>query len=196
MTLWARVRRVPTCLLTILGIIVASLFWDDTRFPLPTILSVVEVQFPLVAFLPLVLAIFMAQALSAGNPPLEAVASRPASALDAGYAVAAASSVTFILLTMRVVVDADELAMAGRNSLGYVGLCLIAYRFIGPLLASLVPTAFVIGCTLIGVTQRGAIKWWAWPLAQHNDSLSWAFAVALLALGAMSMALLRDRLHR
>lgn len=196
MTLWARVRRVPACVLTVLGIIIASSFLYDTRIALPTILSVVEVRFPLVAFLPLVLAIFMAWVLDAGNPALESVASRPAGALDAGYAVAAAACVTFFLLAMRVLVEADALAMAGRNSLGYVGLCLIAYRIVGPLLASLVPTGFVISCTLVGVTQRGAIKWWAWPLAGHDSRLSWAFAVTLLALGAIGMNLLRARAPR
>lgn len=196
MTFWLRSRRLQACLVTILGTSALTLVLYDTYITLPTIFSITEVQFPVVAFLPLALASLMAYSLHAGNPVLEAVASRPVNIFDSAYAVGAVGITFGLMVALRLLLSADELLMAGRNAVGYVGLCLIAFRIVGPLLAPMIPTGFVIVCTLVGVNQVGQVEWWAWPLAPYDHQQSWLTAIGLLISGSLLLSLWGGHVHR
>lgn len=188
--LWCRVRRARACVATIFIVLVALLIAGDLIVPIPNLLGTTHFAIRLALLLPLAVAIVLAGGLAAGDPLLEAVASRPVRVLDAVYAVSVAMFTLAVCAVAWQLGSTNFALAAGRNALGYIGLMLIGRRVIGSNAAGVVPSGCALTTALFGMATGGQPRWWAWPLASADDVLAWGISVALLLVG-MIVALLR-----
>lgn len=186
MRYFLRVRQMLTIAASIL-LAAALLIPAGTRhMPLPSLGSTNSLGMPLALFVPVVIALALVYGLSASDPWLETTAARPLPAIDALYA-------TVVALLALAVYAAVWLAFgnawslypleAGRNAVGYIGLALLGRALLGPRLAGLLPVAVVIGVALIGFHADGSPRWWAWPVADARDEISWIAALLILSVG-------------
>jgi hypothetical protein len=189
---WLRARQTPAVALVVL-LVAASLVPAGTRIlPLPGLGNVAGLGIPLALFAPVVIAIAVIAGLAAGEARLEAVAARPLPVLDAIYG-ASVAVVALGLCTLVWIAVGNAWTIypleAGRNALGYVGLALLGRVFLGPRAAGLVSVAAAVGAALLGSHADGSARWWAWPIADARDELSWILAFLSLALGVVATAL-------
>lgn len=191
MTLWLRVRRARTCVAVALALAASLLLTGDLALPIPSLRVGSTLALPFAFLLPLAVATVVAYALGAGDPRAEAVACRPMRLLDTAYALAVAALALGACGLLWAADVSDTAPAAGRNALGYVGLTLLGRRLVGPHAAPILPVGFVLLTAMFGVRPDVERDWWAWPLADASDSLSWLFAGALLLLGA-AVSLLRS----
>jgi hypothetical protein len=84
---------------------------------------------------------------------------------------------------------------AGRNTAGYLGLTLLARPIVGPRAAAIPAVVASIVAALLGSHADGSARWWAWPIDDARDEVSWLLAFGLLALGAVLLALSRPTLR-
>jgi hypothetical protein len=191
---WLRVRQTPAVAVVVF-LVAASLVPSGTRIlPLPGVGNAAGLGIPLALFAPVVIAIAVIAGLSAGEARLEAVAARPLPVFDAMYGVAVAlgalGSSVLVWITVGSAWNLYALE-AGRNAIGYIGLALIGRVLFGPRVAGLVPVAAAIGAALLGSHPDGSARWWAWPIADARDELSWVFAFLLLVLGVAATVTVR-----
>lgn len=191
MTLWLRVRRVHACVAVVCALAASLLLTGDLALPIPSLRVGSTLALPFAFLLPLAVATVVAYALGAGDPWAEAVACRPMRLLDTAYALAVTALALGACGLLWAADVSDTAPAAGRNALGYVGLTLLGRRLVGPHAAPILPVGFVLFTALFGVRPDVERDWWAWPLADASDSLSWLFAGALLLLGA-AVSLLRS----
>jgi hypothetical protein len=131
--------------------------------------------------------------LTVGDEALESVAVRPMALLDMTYALAAALAMLAAAAALQSLALAPLGYAAGRNALGFVGLVLIGRRVIGGQGATLLPAVLAVFAAIFGGDASGEARWWAWVATPHDDQRSWAFALGLLVLGALSASGLRLR---
>jgi hypothetical protein len=75
-----------------------------------------------------------------------------------------------------------------RNLAGLSGLALLAARFIGARLSWAAPVFYATVAPFVVRGPDGTWAWLAWAYLPSSDALSWALALALLALGLASAA--------
>lgn len=183
MKLWLRVRRAWACAITILVVAIVLVPTRGWYLPLPNLLGGPPLEIPLAFLIPLAVAIVLALGFTIGDPLVEIVASRPLHLLDAAYALSTAG-LTLAACALSQRLGGTDLALAaGRNALGYVGLTLIGGRLLGVHAAAVLPVGCAIATCLLGSTVYREPRWWAWPIAPADNSLSWGLAVACLFLG-------------
>lgn len=187
MNLWLRVRRTQACAVTILLVAIALVPSDDQYLPVPNVLGGPALVVPLALLIPLAVAVVVGFGLTTGNPPLEAVASRPLRLLDAAYALSTAMLAAAACALIQTMARTDLALAAGRNSLGYVGLTLVGRRLLGSHAAPLLPAGSAIACSLFGIGGGGQPHWWAWPLAASGNIASWTIAMGILLLGIAAL---------
>lgn len=189
MTLWLRVRRAYQCVITIIIVAIALIPARSFYLPLPNLLGGPRLAVPLTFLLPVAVAIVVAWGLAAGDPLIEAIASRPLKLFDVGYAFSAALLALAACVLVWLTSGTDLALAAGRNVLGYIGLVLVGRRLIGAHAAALLPAGFAIAVSLFGTGIGRQTRLWAWPLAGAYDPIGWSSAIILLILG-MIVALL------
>ncbi len=186
MTLWLKVRRASASALSIASVAALSVLASDVLIPVPGLLSGAGVAVPLPAVAPMAVAIVVALGLSSSDPALERTAVRPVRALDATYAIVVAGLALAACCVCALGTDAALGFTTGRNAVGYVGLMLLGGRILGRHAAALVPAALLLFVALFGGDASGHPRWWAWPLRDPSESITWVFAAVLLALGLVS----------
>lgn len=188
-----KVRRALVLSLATGASMVLTVLVGGTTLPLPEFLSGYGVAVPLALLVPLVLAIGVAWALTAGEPVLEMVSSRQLRMLDASYAVLLALLTLGAGALVQVVLGAEFGLASGRNGLGYMGLTLIGRHLVGTHAAALVPVSFAVLASLFGGGPGREPTWWAWPFAGDGIARSWLWACGLLLAGAAAHVLIRPR---
>lgn len=191
MRYFLRVRQAPTIAAAIV-LAAALLIPSGTRhLPLPDLGGMNSLGMPLALFVPVMIALALAYGLSAGDPWLEAMAVRPLPVIDALFggvvALVALGVYAFTWIAFGNAWSVFPLG-AGRNALGYIGLALLGRALVGPRPAGLFPVVVVIASAVIGSHADGTPRWWAWPIADASDRLSWIAAALTLALGSAATA--------
>jgi hypothetical protein len=186
LTLWLKARRARASALSVAAVAAAVILAGDLLIPVPGLLSGTGLEIPLPGVAPMAVAIVVALALSSSDPALERTAVRPLRALDAAYAAAVAGLALAACLACALLVDATLGAAAGRNAIGYVGLMLLGGRMFGSHAAALVPASLILFMALFGGDASGRPRWWAWPLRDAGEPMTWAVAAALLAAGLLA----------
>ena len=123
--------------------------------------------------------------------PVETTALRRIAALDSLLAVAVVAATAAVAAPVALgwisginehTVEAMESAV--RNLVCYTGLALIAEEpTIGMSASTLIPTLVALVVSVFGYGPEQAAHWWAWPVAQPSDPLSWAGSGTLLLIG-------------
>lgn len=185
MSLWLRVRRIRSTGMTITGPVTVLLLVGDVSVPVPNLQGGPRLSVPFGLLAPLAVAVIAAWGLAAGDPRLEAVASRPLSQLDAAYALTVGLLTMIACAAMSLLVGADLALAAGRNGVAYIGLMLVGRRLLGPLAAPLLPAGLALVSAVIGHSSTGTTRWWAWLLFSSRNASAWAVTVILLIAGAL-----------
>ena len=172
-------------MITILGVAITLVLVGDLSLPIPNLFGGLHFGVPLALLIPVAVAIVVAWGLGAGDPLVEAVASRPIRLLDTAYALAAATLMLVVGACIYALGTTTLVLSAGRNVLGYVGLMLVGRRILGTQAAAVLPAGVVIGTALLGRRSDGQPRWWAWPLADADNAWAWGIAVLLLLIGAL-----------
>jgi|GEM_PF-768216 len=183
MTLWLKVRRAWICIITVLVTVLLIDLSKHLYLAIPNLLGGDMLKMPMPLILGIAICIVLGWGLGSGNPPLEAVASRPTQLLDTTYTLAITLLSLILCIILHSISKADVILAAGRNVLGYAGIMLLGRSFLGSNAATVLPTGFAIIVAMLGQDQYGRIYDWAWPLAGSEYKLSWVLAAILLIVG-------------
>jgi hypothetical protein len=152
---------------------------------LPNLFGGPHLTVPFGLLAPLAVAVAVAWGFAAGDPRLEAVASRPLQLLDTAYALSV-GMLTLVACAATSPLVGSSLALAsGRNAVAYIGLMLLGRRLIGALAAPLLPVGLALVTAVIGHTPMGIPRWWAWLLFSPGRVSAWGMALALATAGAL-----------
>ncbi|MEW2120512.1 hypothetical protein AB0945_36190 [Streptomyces sp. NPDC005474] len=161
----------------------------SSSLPLPQLGGATAANVPFILFAPLAPAIALNMCFGALTP-VETTALRRIAALDsllalavvaATAAVAAPVAAGWITGVNEHTVEAMESAV--RNLVCYTGLALIARAALGTQASTLLPTLVALVVSVFGYGPEQAAHWWAWPVAQPSELLSWAGSGTLLLIG-------------
>jgi hypothetical protein len=185
---WLKTRYAHICAVTMAMMALILYFSDNLHIPFPNLLHGSWISIPVALLLPTSVSIVVAFGLTAGDPFVEAIASRPLRLLDVIYTLAMAI-ITLAMCMLVWTIKETPLAMAaGRNALGYVGLTLIGRRMLGAQAAAILPAAFALASPIVGLRGTGEPHVWTWSLVMIDDTglwvISWVAASALLLIGA------------
>ena len=171
--------------MTIAGIVIVILLVGDVSLPVPNLLGGPRLGVPCGLLAPLAVAVAAAWGLAAGDPRLEAVASRPLHLLDTAYALTVGLLTLIACAATSLLVGSGLAAASGRNAVAYMGLMLLGRRLVGPLAAPLLPVGLALVTAVIGHSAMGTPRWWAWLLFSSGSVSSWGIAFALAITGAL-----------
>ncbi|MFD3165540.1 hypothetical protein [Herpetosiphon sp. NSE202] len=152
------------------------------QLPLPSFLGGDLIASPLALILPAAWWLLLAQAFSQGDPWLEQTALRPIRYFDAGLLLGISAILVGLAWLLASVLDQPLLLAIARNSLGFMGLGLLAARLFGWQTAALIPIAFHLLSGFFG-QRAGQIMLWAWSLQPNLNLASWLPALSLWIIG-------------
>lgn len=145
---------------------------------------------PVAVLAPLVAAVMVSATLAGGDIELDRTAARLTATHRAAHALVAAVTVAAVLGA--VATDTPETFGSYaliRNSLGLIGLVLLAAAFLSAGLAWAPALTYSVVVYLAAPrTPRAGSSWWAWPMQRGGPDPSWLVAVALLAAGVTAYA--------
>lgn len=185
MSLWLRTRRATAIAAALMFLAAAFLAAGDLSLPMPAILASYGLAVPVVLLAPLALSSVLGWGLMSGDEQLERVSSRPIPGMDAALASGAALLACLLALVSGAATGSPDVAGAGRNALGYVGLMLVGRRLLGGRAGTLVPAVVAVTAAVVGGDASGQPRWWVWVLAPSGDPFAWAVAATCLALGIL-----------
>ncbi len=101
---------------------------------------------------------------------------------DAGLLLVISSLIVGLSWLLARVLDQPLMLALARNSLGFMGLGLVAARLFGWQTAALIPVALHLLSGFFG-QRAGNILFWAWSLQPNPSLFSWIQALALWVIG-------------
>jgi|GEM_PF-1489472 len=157
------------------------------ELPLPSILDPGAASTPLSVFLPILLIAALQRSQDEVDHVVEATAVRPLWLLRLVLPCGLLTVAIVSALVVAAATGGDQL-MAGRNFVGYLGIALLAYRWLGSR-AMTVAVLVVAGLAgPLGARQFGEPEIWAFPLHRPGSLPAAGICGVLLALGlAQSM---------
>jgi hypothetical protein len=140
---------------------------------------------PIAAVTPLLSAAAISFSVAGATCHPNLVATRP---VLVGDLLLSLSAVTLASATALIASADPHSLAAARNTMGLIGLQLIASRLIGYRLQTVVPVLFVFGSAIFGRNNDGSVAAWAWP-ATTADALDYWVLPALLLLAGCTLSL-------
>jgi hypothetical protein len=178
---WFVKQRVPSSHAMALGVaVVLTLLLGDLPFPVPNLGLGPAPRISMSMFLPSVTACATGAVTALGSQR-EAIARRPLGIIDTTWSVALAAATTlphlFVLLTGAATGGAE----AARNTVGFLGVGLLARRCLRGVAVTAAPTLVAMVSAVLSSTTSNAIV--AWPYRPADDLRALAVAVGLWATG-------------
>ncbi|MEU3568428.1 hypothetical protein AB0E96_08365 [Kitasatospora sp. NPDC036755] len=191
---WLRIRYVPAVAVGLLTCILLGSGADSVTVPIPVVIGGLTFDLPMSSLLPLVPACLILEGQARADAVAERVAVRAVAGWDALF-MAACVLACALAAGVAAMAGAGSAAMAmARDFAGYLGLALIVRRLAGARVAAVATALFPFLCVSFGlVHNRPSI--WAWPLHDATSTTASLQAMALLAIGAVSLLLPPPRRH-
>ncbi len=185
MKYWARTRHIWGSLPCLAAIRMACLLFGNTPVPALSLLGSYGLTIPLALWLPLAICVYVSWGWVSGDARQEWVASRPIWLLDLVYGTSVVGLFCLACLWPPSHVDGGLGIATARNLVGYMGLCLIARGLLGSVVAPVLPAAYMLLCTIVGMGPDRRPYLWGWPLADGHTLWAWAPALTLMILGVV-----------
>ncbi|MCX2968602.1 MULTISPECIES: hypothetical protein [Streptomyces] len=184
MTWWLRVHAVTTGAITLLLCFALAPLLGSSILPVPSLFGGVSGGIPVPLVLPVLPAGALLYGLNRVPHEFEATAARHVGWWSTGLLTAACLTALLAGAAEQVWLDFPLAGAVARNTMGYLGVGLLAQRLLGaqygPLTVALLPLA----CALLGTGPAGRPYPWAWPLHPGDSSLALVTAAILFLTGA------------
>ncbi len=185
---WGRVHLWYVCLAATVVCVVAGAAAGDTAITSPSSLLGVSVPLPLSLALPVLTAALLLFALDRGDGPAERAAVRPVREFTAAALGGLVLMAVLLSPLAALTWDAPLAPAAARNLAGSLGTGLIVRQLLSRQLAPAAPIAYVLLCTVVGVSaspRSSEVYPYAWPFAGTGSLLAWVECVLLFAVGVL-----------
>lgn len=191
MTLWFKVRRVPTVLIpALVAFTLVVVVAHDRYAQLPSLLAGGSSRVFLMQMTPLIITSALAYSLAQSVREIEAAARRRVRVLDAALVSVLVTAVVLVSLLTGTLADSQEATMAGRNTMFLTGLMLLA-RAVHEQAASAVTVGWVFAVMFVG--YRDFDRPWPWAVTLHPAGYPPALGLCLLVLGTGLVVHIRTR---
>ncbi|WP_210874727.1 hypothetical protein [Streptomyces tagetis] len=159
---------------------------SSATVPVPVLLGPVTFSMRLSFLLPLIPVCLLVHGQGRGDAAAERTAVRSMPHWD-GLSMAALLTTASLIGLVEAVIGGWDMGLAmARNFAGFLGLALLARRFAGPGLATLVIALFPFLCAAFGIGVGGRPTFWAWPLHEPRSLLAAVAAAVLIAAGLVA----------
>ncbi|MFD7499820.1 hypothetical protein [Streptomyces sp. NPDC059850] len=187
---WIKARAVPALVMSVVATNAVGLLMGNAELPVP-VLTGQSGHFLVGHLITLLPAVTLLHGIGRGDQRTESIACRPLRRWDAalGSTAAVAGAGTAILF---YALGADGIALVlGRNIVGYIGLALLLFPFLGYRLAAVTVAVVPLLCAATG-WRGGRPEPWAWML-YPAESLLAPLVTACIVVAGVVVCLTRQR---
>jgi|HigsolmetaAR201D_1030396.scaffolds.fasta_scaffold39950_2 hypothetical protein len=175
MTWWFTARRPRPVALTVGALLAAGLLVGELTLPLPNRLIRIETPPQLVFVLPIGIALAVAAVLPNDDPGVERTATRHVPVLDAAFTLGVAGVTVVLARLLHGLFEWPRWEWFARNTIGFLGVVLIARVALGGRAAAVVAVvAMIVVPSVFGTRWDGSVRPWAWPIADAATPVMYA----------------------